>query len=226
MKSNASKPLGLACIDLDGTLTGNRSSWQFIFESLGIWESVGINNLERFLNGEIDYETFAELDVAAWKGLEENRYIQILETIPLNEGIDRLVDFFHQNNYQAYIVSAGLYRFARLISERFGFDGFFGNEVEINGGILTGKMKRISVDWDGKKTIVKELKRNFNVPTSRVVAIGDSSGDLKMFDESAITVAVNSSEKAVINAATISIELQDFRVLIPLLEKELRSLKG
>lgn len=88
------KATGLACIDLDGTLTNNRSSWEFIFQSLDLWDTIGVKNLEMFLNSEIDYEEFASRDVAAWKGLEEEEYLKILASIPMNNGIKDLVDFF------------------------------------------------------------------------------------------------------------------------------------
>ncbi|MFW9992373.1 MAG: HAD family hydrolase [Candidatus Odinarchaeota archaeon] len=222
MHSRREEPAGLACIDLDGTLTRNRSSWQFIFESLGIWETIGMKNLQQFLDGEINYAKFAEKDVAAWEGLEEHRYLDILKAIPLNAGIDELVTFFRKYGFKVYLISAGLYRFAEHICNRFGFDGFFGNEVEIVNGKLTGKMKHINVAWDGKASIVRNLRNQFAIPPSRVIALGDSSGDLKMFEESGIKVAVNSTDENVIKAATISVALQDFQDLIPLLEEELR----
>lgn len=215
------KTIGLACIDLDGTLTSNRSSWEYIFHSLGLWDTIGIKNLEMFLKGEIGYEEFASRDVESWKGLEEDEYLKILSSIPMNNGIKDLVNFFHLKGFKSYIVSAGLYRFAKLSCERYGFNGFFGNEVEIIDGRLTGRMRKINVPWDGKRTIIRDLKEQNGVSTARVISMGDTSGDLKMFEESHIKVAVNSSDEILRKSATIIFDKDDFIDLIPLLEKEI-----
>ncbi|MHA1449765.1 MAG: HAD family hydrolase [Candidatus Hodarchaeales archaeon] len=215
------KLIGLACIDLDGTLTSNRSSWEFIFHSLGLWETVGAKNLDMFLKGEIGYEEFAALDVAAWKGLEEREYMRILASIPMNRGIKELVDFLQRIGFRTYIVSAGLYRFAKLSYERYGFNGFYGNEVEIVDGRLTGRMRRINVQWDGKRAIIRDLKHRYGVPKTRVISMGDTSGDLKMFEESRIKVAVNSTDETLRKSATITFDSNDLRELIPLLDEEI-----
>ena len=52
----------LALFDLDGTLTRERSSWEYIHRRLGVWEENAEKFQEAFLRGEIDYNRFCELD--------------------------------------------------------------------------------------------------------------------------------------------------------------------
>ena len=85
-------------------------------------------------------------------------------------------------------------------------------------------MLRINVPWDGKRAIVRDLKQKNDVPTARVISMGDTSGDLKMFEESRIKVAVNSTDESLRKSATIVFDQNDFNELIPLLEKEIGSL--
>jgi phosphoserine phosphatase len=82
----------LALFDLDGTLTRERSAWEYIHRRLGVWEGNAERYQEAFLRGEIDYHRFCELDAAVWKGMKVPAGQRILREIPLYEGIEGLVD--------------------------------------------------------------------------------------------------------------------------------------
>ncbi len=55
--------------DLDGTLTRERSIWEYIHKCLGTWYGFAERFQERFLRGEISYEEFCNLDAQVWKGM-------------------------------------------------------------------------------------------------------------------------------------------------------------
>jgi hypothetical protein len=56
--------------DLDGTLTRERSIWEYIHKQLGKWVGFAEAYQRRFLAGLISYEEFCELDAKVWKGNE------------------------------------------------------------------------------------------------------------------------------------------------------------
>ena len=55
--------------DLDGTLTTEKSIWEYIHRVLGKWEGYAEEFQKLFLAGHISYEEFCRLDARVWKGI-------------------------------------------------------------------------------------------------------------------------------------------------------------
>ena len=72
----------MALFDLDGTLTKEKSAWEFIHRHLGVWEGYAEKFQEAFLKGEISYKRFCQLDAAIWKGMKVAELERILRKIP------------------------------------------------------------------------------------------------------------------------------------------------
>ena len=60
----------LVIFDLDGTLTQERSIWEYIHKQLGKWYGFAEEYQNLFLAGKISYEEFCERDAQVWKGSE------------------------------------------------------------------------------------------------------------------------------------------------------------
>ena len=50
---------------------------------------------------------------------------------------------------------------------------------------------RYQVQMDGKGALVRMLRRRLNVDPEHVIAVGDSAGDIGMFDEAAHAICFN-----------------------------------
>jgi HAD superfamily phosphoserine phosphatase-like hydrolase len=112
----------LALFDLDGTLTRERSAWEYLHRHLGVWEGNAEKYQEAFLRGEIDYTRFCELDAAVWKGMKVSAVQQILREIPLYEGVDELVKYLKSRGIRLGIISSGLSLLSDWMREKYGFD--------------------------------------------------------------------------------------------------------
>ena len=82
----------LAIFDLDGTLTRERSIWEYIHKKLEKWYGFAEKYQQRFLAGEISYEQFCELDAQVWKGMKVEELTHIVETVPFYPGVDELIN--------------------------------------------------------------------------------------------------------------------------------------
>ena len=60
----------LVIFDLDGTLTWERSIWEYIHIRLGKWYGFAEEYQNQFLADRINYQRFCELDAEVWKGMK------------------------------------------------------------------------------------------------------------------------------------------------------------
>ena len=81
-------------------------------------------------------------------------------------------------------------------------------------GVLTGKV-RIQVYFDQKAEWVKRILEKFKVRSEEVIAIGDSKGDLDMFQMVGFSIAFNSSCKDLDRIASVCIPSQNLADIIP-----------
>lgn len=211
---NEGRSFKLALFDLDGTLTKERSAWEYIHRRLGVWEGYADKFQEAFLRGEITYERFCQLDAEIWKGMKVADLERILKEIPFHDGLEDLLEYLRSRGMKLGIISSGLSLLADWVGKKYGFDYTVANELGVADGCLTGEIK-INVHYDRKGAWVQDAKRQFNARNDEVLAIGDSTGDIDMFQMSGLSIAFNPLSPRVESLTTFSIHSKDLRDLIP-----------
>lgn len=186
------KRYDLAIFDMDGTLTKVKSSWNYILTEFGGDNTEGYN---AFMNGEIDEIDFMRSDIALWKKAKPNVSLmdiaRMMRDLPLIDGIQETVAALHYNNIKCVICSGGLSIAARMISDEYGFDDYMADDLEADeSGLLTGDGIR-NVDLRDKGISAKILMDRFNAKPERCIAIGNSFGDIPMFDLCGLSIAFN-----------------------------------
>jgi len=222
MPLNRPSQFKLALFDLDGTLTVEKSAWEYIHRRLGVWSGNAEKFQEAFLRGQISYEQFCRLDAAIWKGMKVADVRGILMEIPFHPGIEDLVGYLRQKNVRLGIISSGLSLLSDSVKEKFGFDYAVANDLGTEDGILTGEI-RIHVHYDQKAEWVEDACRRFGAGKEEVLAFGDSSGDIPMFQRCGLSIAFNCRSPQLKSVATISSSARDLRDLIPILTPYLGS---
>ena len=204
----------LALFDLDGTLTKERSAWEYIHRRLGVWDGYAEKFQVAFLQGEITYDRFCQLDAAIWKGMKVSDLERILQEIPLYEGVEDLLLYLRSRGIKLGIISSGLTLLSERMQKEFSFDYAVANELGVADGILTGEIK-INVHYDRKGEWVREAQRQFNARHEEILAIGDSTGDIDMFQMAGLSIAFNPLSTRLESLATFSVHSMDLRDLIP-----------
>jgi len=204
----------LVIFDLDGTLTQERSIWEYIHKKLRKWYGFAEEYQNLFLAGKISYEEFCERDAQVWKGMKVEELSKIVETVPFHPGVDELIDYIKQKGLKLSMVSSGLSLLSNWVHEKYGFDYSVSNDLLHENGILTGKVK-IQVNYDKKAEWVKKIVKQFGVNPEEVVAIGDSKGDMDMFQMVGFSIAFNSSCKDLDKIASVCIQSQNLADIIP-----------
>ena len=149
----------------------------------------------RAMNGELDFAASLIERVATLKGAPHSVLQQVAKDLPLMPGLVALVSRLQQQNWRVAIASGGFTYFTDVLQQRLGLNATFANVLEIDNGILTGKVIGDIVDADTKARAVIELARRFGIAHSQTVAIGDGANDLPMLKTAALGVAFHAKPK-------------------------------
>jgi len=204
----------LVVFDLDGTLTRERSIWEYIHIRLGKWYGFAEKYQKQFLAGRISYEEFCERDAQVWKGMKVQELLEMVKTVPFHPGADELIAYLKQKGLKLSVVSSGLSILSNWVHQKYGFDYSISNDLLHENGVLTGKVK-IQVYYDKKAEWVKKILEQFDVRPEEVIAIGDSAGDVDMFQMVGFSVAFNSSCSDLDQIASVCISSQNLADIIP-----------
>jgi len=204
----------LVIFDLDGTLTKERSIWEYIHIRLGKWYGFAEEYQKQFLAGKISYEEFCERDAQVWKGMRVEELTEIVKTVPFYPGADELIHHFKNKELKLAMVSSGLSLLSDWVHQRYRFDYSVSNDLLHEEGVLTGKVK-IQVYYDKKAEWVKKILKQFGRRSEEVIAIGDSLGDIEMFQMVGFSIAFNSSCSDLDRIANVCVQSQNLADIIP-----------
>lgn len=186
------KRFDLVAFDMDGVLFDHRSSWAWIHEQYGVNNEESFN---AFVNGEIDEPEFMRRDIALWKNADPEisvqKMVQFFKNMPLIDGIQETVAALSWNGIKSVIISGGIDIAAEMIANEFEFDGFAANSLQTDdSGRLTGE-GIVHVDLCDKGKRLREFIAHYGTTPERTVSIGNSYTDIKMFENSGLSIAFN-----------------------------------
>ncbi len=242
---------GLVCLDMDRVLVDHLSTWQFVYDRLGI------NNDESFSlynQGLLDEWDWIKLDIALIKNSWREQYgteikdsdlRACMEGMPMMENYQHLIQSLLDDGHHIAIVSGGLQQTARDISCLFpsekkwqrrwggidrhtstklanGYDtrlhvftnGWTTDSGQTDGSLLVQDYGRYQVQMDGKGALVRMLRRRLNVDEKHVIAVGDSAGDIGMFEEAAHAICFNPWDERPLPYANEVIEQKDLAIVL------------
>lgn len=149
----------------------------------------------RAMNGELDFAQSLRQRVATLKDAPESILKQVLDAVPLMPGLEALVAFLQQHQWQVVIASGGFTYFTEALKQRLQLTATFANQLEIINGKLTGQVLGAVVDAQTKADVVQQIASQHHIPASQTVAIGDGANDLPMLAVAALGVAFHAKPK-------------------------------
>ncbi len=188
----------LICFDMDSTLIETE-----VIDELADRAGVGAQVraiTERAMRGEIDFkESFTER-VALLKGLDVSVMEDIARSLPITEGVDRLMFVLKQYGYKIAILSGGFTYFGNYLKNKYGMDYVYANELEIADGKLTGRCVGEIVDGRRKAELLKIIAQVERVNLAQTIAVGDGANDLPMLSEAGLGIAFHAKPRVAANA--------------------------
>lgn len=188
----------LICFDMDSTLIETEVIDE-LAKRAGVGEQVKAIT-ERAMRGEIDFTESFHKRVALLKGLDESVMQEIAETLPITEGVDRLMYVLKKYGYKIAILSGGFTYFGQYLQKKYGIDYVYANELEIVGGKLTGRYLGDVVDGKRKAELLRLIAQVEKVDIAQTIAVGDGANDLPMLGVAGLGIAFHAKPKVVANA--------------------------
>ncbi len=149
---------------------------------------------ERGMRGEIDFAQSLKERAHCLKGIWVDDLQSLTKSMRLTEGAGELLSGLKEMGFKIALISGGFDFFTDVLKERLGFDYAFGNQLEIEGGRLTGRVRGRIIDAKRKAEIVDEICRKEGVTREEVVAVGDGANDEIMVTNAGLGIAFNAKD--------------------------------
>lgn len=189
----------LVCFDLDDTLIRD-------IHSVMLPCILNGKEKEHFLIQQQEEEGILDYILADYHraelllGLEERKiaesFLKIAKPI---KNIKSVVDVLHEQNIKCIVVTVGPKQVAKVVSNIWGFDYYYGSDYEVVDGIFTGKILNY-ISAEEKISCLQDFCKNNSIKPEECIAIGDGSTDIPMFDYCGKSIAINSSQKVKMRA--------------------------
>lgn len=177
----------LICFDMDSTLITTEVIDE-LAELAGVGEQVSAIT-SRAMAGELDFRQSLHERVSLLKGLSADCLEEVADALPLTEGVEHLFATLNRLGYKTAILSGGFDFFGEVLQQKLGIDYVYANRLEIENGVLTGKVFEPIVDAARKANLVRELAEQEGITLEQVIAVGDGANDLQMLAVAGLGIA-------------------------------------
>lgn len=183
----------LICFDMDSTLIQTEVIDE-LADRAGVGEEVRAIT-ESAMRGEIDFTESFERRVALLKGLDVSVMQEIAESLPMTEGVERLMKVLKLVGFKIAILSGGFTFFGNYLKQKFGVDYVYANELEVEDGKLTGRYLGDVVDGKRKAELLRLIAQVEGLDLRQTVAVGDGANDLPMLGIAGLGIAFHAKPK-------------------------------
>jgi phosphoserine phosphatase len=210
----------LVCFDMDSTLIE-----QEVIDEIAIEAGVGAqvaHITEQAMQGELDFNQSFAARVALLKGLDASVLQKISDRLTITEGAERLISTLKALGYRTAILSGGFTYFAEKLQLKLGIDEVHANILDIEDGIVTGKVVGQVVDGQRKAALLRELAQKQGISLQQVIAVGDGANDLPMLSIAGLGVAFRAKPlvRENVNQAISSVGLDGILYLLGVRDKD------
>ena len=181
------------CFDMDSTLIETE-----VIDELAERAGVGPQVREitaSAMRGEIDFRESFTRRVGLLRGLDVSVMEEIARSLPITEGLERMMTVLKRVGYKTAILSGGFTYFGNYLRQKYGFDYVYANELEIEEGKLTGRYVGEIVDGRRKAELLRLLCQFEAINIAQSVAVGDGANDLPMLNLAGLGIAFHAKPK-------------------------------
>ena len=146
---------------------------------------------EAAMRGELDFTESLERRVALLAGLPEEALDEVAQSLTLTPGARTTIRTLKRLGFYCGVVSGGFIRIIDRLVDDLGLDYAVANDLEIEDGKLTGRVKGEVIDRAGKAVALRRFAEQSGVPLAQCVAIGDGANDIDMLTAAGLGVAFN-----------------------------------
>jgi phosphoserine phosphatase len=143
----------------------------------------------RAMAGELDFEHSLRERVALLAGLPHERVLALARNLPLTEGAEQMLKVLGTLGYRTAVISGGFTCAANALKQQLNLDYAHANELEVEGGLLTGRVVPPVLGPQRKAELLESIARREGIALEQTIAIGDGANDLAMLERAGLGIA-------------------------------------
>jgi phosphoserine phosphatase len=143
------------------------------------------------MGGEVDFTEALRRRVALLEGLPADVLAEVRAKLRLAPGARTLLRTLRRLGYVPAVVSGGFSEVLEPLLAELGVEHFRANHLEIEGGVLTGRVVGDVMDREGKALALRAFADEIGVPLAQTVAVGDGANDVDMLSLAGLGIAFN-----------------------------------
>lgn len=210
-------PRFLVVLDVDSTLI-EQEIIELLAEESGSGAEVASITLDA-MNGKLDFEESLRARVATLRGLSISVFPRVRRLIAVTRGVPELVRSVQAAGGRVGAISGGFHEVIDPLAAGLGLDRWRANTLEVEDGILTGRVRGRIIDAKAKAETLESWSRIYSIPLENAVSIGDGANDLEMMRLAGLSVAFDA--KAPVRDQTgVILDDRDLSRVLPLLGLE------
>ncbi|WP_104179630.1 phosphoserine phosphatase SerB [Arthrobacter sp. B0490] len=167
---------------------------------------------EAAMRGELDFAQSLHHRVRALAGLPSSVVDDVVARIELSDGAEQLVAAYRDAGHRVGVVSGGFSQVLAPLAERLRLSFARANDLEVEAGMLTGRVAGAVVDRGEKERVLRSEADRSGVPLASTIAVGDGANDLDMLAAAGLGVAFR-AKPAVRAASDAALDLPDLDVV-------------
>ena len=144
---------------------------------------------ERAMRGEIDFAASLRERVAVLEGLPASAIDDVSAAVRLSPGAKVLVQTLLREGHAVAAVSGGFSQVLDPLAAHLELTRAAANELEIQDGVLTGRVAGRIVDRAMKAEVMGQWAQELGVAPEDVMAVGDGANDIDMARAAGLSVA-------------------------------------
>ena len=204
----------LVIFDVDSTLIEDEVI-ELLAEAAGKRAEVA-EVTERAMRGELDFAYSLRERVSTLAGLPVSVIDDTYARIRITRGAQALIEHIHAIGGKVAAVSGGFSQLLEPLAAKLKIDFWNANELDIENGLLTGKVKGQIVDREAKAASLQKWAAELGLGLDKTIAVGDGANDLGMMEIAGLSVAFNAKPK-VREAAKLVVSSNNLEELVAVL---------
>ncbi|MCQ2379612.1 MAG: HAD-IB family hydrolase [Victivallaceae bacterium] len=217
--------IALAVFDMDNTLIGCDCdlTWKRFVVSHGLAPESALAEADAHMAdydlGKLDEEKFLDFQLREFRGSTPGRMAELAELHFKEVVLPRCrrsalaeVSKLKASGVAVWMLTSTCSVIAAPVATYFGFDAFHGAELEIDGGLYTGRTTGIYPSGPGKVKLVRDYAESLGVRLEETAAYGDSVNDLQLLEGVGFPYAVSPSAGLAAAAAAAGWPVLDWRM--------------
>jgi phosphoserine phosphatase len=181
----------LIVFDVDSTLVQGEVIEMLAARAGADAEAEVVAVTEAAMRGELDFAASLRRRVAVLRGLPVSVLDDVAAGLELTAGARTTVRTLKRLGFRCGVVSGGFTRVIEGLVHELGLDFCAANELEVEGGRLTGRVVGEIVDRPGKAVALRRFAAQHGVPLEQCVAVGDGANDIDMLTTAGLGIAFN-----------------------------------